>query len=86
MSFSKLNVLHWHISDAQSFPMYLKSFPDFVKYTAYSSEEIYTVDDIEDIRSHARLRGVRIMPEIDSPSHVNAISFDPDFADIVICN
>ena len=50
-----------------------------VKFTAYSEDEIYSLRDIEEIRSHGRLRAVRVMPEIDSPSHTNAIGFYPEF-------
>ena len=28
MMFNKLNVLHWHITDDESFPLELKSYPE----------------------------------------------------------
>jgi len=40
------------------------------KYTAYSDEEVYSPEDVAAITKHARLRGVRIIPEIDQPAHV----------------
>jgi len=30
--------------------MFLKTFPDMVKYTAYSDEDVYTEEIIEEIR------------------------------------
>jgi len=39
MSYAKLNVLHWHIVDDQSFPMEVASFPRLTSTGAYSKEE-----------------------------------------------
>ena len=33
---SKMNVLHWHIVDADSFPLVLPNLPDLAKNGAYS--------------------------------------------------
>ena len=41
LSYSKLNVLHWHLTDTQSFPLYLDSLPMFAEYGAYSPEMTY---------------------------------------------
>ena len=35
MAASKLNVLHWHIVDADSFPLYLETAPELAEYGAY---------------------------------------------------
>uniref|UniRef100_A0A0E0H8N4 Beta-hexosaminidase n=1 Tax=Oryza nivara TaxID=4536 RepID=A0A0E0H8N4_ORYNI len=48
MSFSKLNVLHWHIIDEQSFPLEVPSYPKLWK-GSYSKLERYTVEDARDI-------------------------------------
>jgi hexosaminidase len=45
--------------------MWSSSFPDMTNYTAYSDEEVYTPEDVKTITEHAKLRGVRVMPEID---------------------
>ena len=72
LSYSKMNVFHWHITDTQSFPLSLTSLPDFVKYGAYSSEMVYTRADVEDLVSYATERGVVVIPELDAPAHVGA--------------
>ena len=36
MMFAKLNVFHWHISDDESFPLYLISYTNMSKFGAYS--------------------------------------------------
>ena len=41
LSYSKLNVFHWHLTDTQSFPLYLDSLPMFAEYGAYSPEMTY---------------------------------------------
>ena len=72
MSYSKLNVFHWHITDSQSFPLVMESLPDFAKFGAYSPEKTYTRWDVDDIVHYAAVRGVRVLPELDAPAHVGA--------------
>merc|ERR1719318_2488195 len=72
MSYSKLNVFHWHITDSQSFPLKMDSLPGFAEFGAYSPEETYSQWQVEDIVQHAAKRGVRVLPELDAPAHVGA--------------
>eukprot|EP00092_Neocalanus_flemingeri_P015685 GFUD01016979.1.p1 GENE.GFUD01016979.1~~GFUD01016979.1.p1 ORF type:complete len:641 (+),score=196.19 GFUD01016979.1:63-1985(+) len=72
LSYSKMNVFHWHITDTQSFPLILDSLPDFVKFGAYSPDMVYTRADVADLVSYASDRGVMIIPELDAPAHVGA--------------
>lgn len=37
MLYNKLNFLHWHITDADSFPFPLKSFPNITTFGSLSS-------------------------------------------------
>ncbi|KAL2896548.1 Beta-hexosaminidase 1 [Bienertia sinuspersici] len=48
MSYAKLNVLHWHIVDEESFPLETPSYPNLWK-GSYSRWERYTVEDAYDI-------------------------------------
>lgn len=43
----KLNVLHLHLTDASSFPIILPNNPGFAEAGAYSSEKVYTPEDIK---------------------------------------
>ncbi|KAG5678977.1 hypothetical protein PVAND_008592 [Polypedilum vanderplanki] len=69
MSHSKLNRFHWHLTDSQSFPFVSKYYPELAQYGAYSSNEIYTRDDVRDIANFAQVRGIQILAEIDAPAH-----------------
>lgn len=69
MSFNKLNTFHWHLSDSQSFPVELPSFPQMAQYGAYYQNEVYTANDILDLVEYATLRGIRVIPELDGPRH-----------------
>ena len=66
MAANKLNVMHWHIVDDESFPLKLKKFPELAR-AAHSPEMIYNEEDVMDIVKYARLRGIRVMPELDTP-------------------
>ena len=65
---SKFNVLHWHMIDAQSFPYNSVSQPTMVK-GAYTPDQTYTINQINEITSYATDRGVRIVFELDVPGH-----------------
>uniref|UniRef100_A0A060TBC1 Beta-hexosaminidase n=1 Tax=Blastobotrys adeninivorans TaxID=409370 RepID=A0A060TBC1_BLAAD len=68
MALAKLNLLHWHISDTQSWPVHVDSYPNMTN-DAFGSKYTYSKDDIKKVVDHARARGIRVVPEIDMPSH-----------------
>ncbi|XP_055689176.1 chitooligosaccharidolytic beta-N-acetylglucosaminidase-like isoform X1 [Lutzomyia longipalpis] len=49
MAIVKLNVFHWHITDANSYPMKLKNFPDMARFGAYGPHKVYTVNDMKEV-------------------------------------
>jgi len=71
LPYAKLNVLHWHMSDTQSFPLESKSSPKLWS-AAWSPQERYVQADIVDVVEYARLRGVRVMVEFDMPGHAGS--------------
>lgn len=73
MGYTKMNVLHWHFSDAQSFPFLLDSHPEIAMKGAWSEDKIYTRKDIILIIKYAARRGIRVVPEMDSPAHAAAL-------------
>jgi hexosaminidase len=70
MAMVKMNVFHWHITDSHSFPIVIRSHPELSKYGAYARSKIYTPEDVAEIVSYAKVRGVRVIPEFDAPAHV----------------
>lgn len=68
MALSKLKVLHWHLADAQSWPLQMDAYPAMVT-DAYSARESYSHCDLRNVIAYARTRGVRVIPEIDMPGH-----------------
>jgi len=67
MAFVKMNVFHWHLSDDQGFRAESKVFP---KLTSMGSEgHYYTQEEIRDFLTYAHDRGIRVVPEFDTPGH-----------------
>ena len=82
LTHAKFNVMHWHITDNEAFVIQTHNYPHLWE-TAYTDSERYTQvyeqlvalmaqNDIKDIVEYARLRGIRILPEIDVPGHMKS--------------
>lgn len=68
MSYAKLNVLHLHLSDQESFPTQSTVYPELWN-ASFSVFERYTKREMRQLVKYAHVRGVIIVPEFDSPSH-----------------
>jgi hypothetical protein len=69
MAMLKANVLHWHMTDDQSFPLSTEAYPELAKRTAFAPTAHYSPADLRDIVQFAASRGVRVLPEIETPGH-----------------
>ncbi|XP_023291195.2 chitooligosaccharidolytic beta-N-acetylglucosaminidase [Lucilia cuprina] len=69
MAASKLNVFHWHVVDTHSFPLEITRVPEMQRFGAYSPTNTYSRTETINMIKYARLRGIRVLMEIDGPSH-----------------
>lgn len=67
LMYNKMSVLHWHITDEDSFPMVVENRPELADYGKFSGT--YTRAEIKSIINYAKIRGVRVIPEFDTPAH-----------------
>jgi hexosaminidase len=72
LSYAKLNRLHWHITDAQSFPIASRIEPSLASKGAWSTRERYTLEDVQDVVSFAKDHGIIVVPEFDMPGHTKS--------------
>jgi hexosaminidase len=65
----KMNVLHWHLLDSQSFPVASQAYPQLSAAGAFAAAATYSLDDLRGVVAYAKQRGVRVVPEIEMPGH-----------------
>ncbi|KAL1493804.1 hypothetical protein ABEB36_009492 [Hypothenemus hampei] len=88
MAASKLNVFHWHLSDSQSFPMILPNVPQLAKTGSYSPQETYSSEEVKALVEFARIRGIRVVLEVDVPAHAgNGWAWGPQegLGELAVC-
>ncbi len=71
LMYNKMNVLHWHIVDEDYFPLVVPDLPGLASAGAHDNQT-YSPQQVQDVVLYAMKRGVRVIPEIDSPAHAEA--------------
>ena len=74
LSWNKMNRLHLHVTDSQSWPLEIPSMPGLAANGAYAAGLTYSPADVQGILAHAEARGVQVYVEIDMPGHTTSIA------------
>ena len=65
ISYGNMNVLHWHLSDDHGWRIESKKYPKLHEV----SGAYYTQEEIREVVTYAKARGIDVIPEIDMPGH-----------------
>jgi hexosaminidase len=72
----KINRFHWHLSDGQAFRFESKKYPllHYAKSSQWPTNEgFYSQKEMKELVKYAQDRSITIIPEIDVPSHSQAL-------------
>ena len=70
LAFEKLNVMHWHAVDDESFPLEVLAKPTLAPRGAFGTiGHTYSRADVAKVVAYGRARGIRVILEIDTPGH-----------------
>ena len=82
--FNKLNVLHWHIMDEESFPLEVETLPDLAKGGAFHPQRAkYDAGTVQEIVRYGNIHGVRVLPEVSVPGRCHSWRFADHMVSIV---
>ena len=82
MSYMKLNVLHFHLSDLCRFAVESLMYPELTK----NSQGFYTQEEIVSLVAYAKDRGIRVVPEFDVPGHSHGFVPLAEPGDVAFCS
>lgn len=79
MALHKLNIFHWHLTDAPGWRIEIKKYPKLIEIGSVGNQTdpnapatYYTQQEIEEIVAYAAERYIQVIPEIDMPGHLSA--------------
>lgn len=77
--YNKMNRLHWHVTDSQTWPLEIPALPELANKGAYTATQKYSPADVVELQQYGALLGVEVVIEIDNPGHTSSIAFShPD--------
>ena len=79
MARSKLNVLHWHLTEDEAWRVEVPEYPELTAKGAWRVETnnlnyggFYSAKDIREVVAYAKERFVMVYPEVEMPGHATA--------------
>ncbi|EXJ72626.1 uncharacterized protein A1O5_03772 [Cladophialophora psammophila CBS 110553] len=75
MAMAKLNRLHIHATDSQSWPLEIPSLPDLARKGAYQPHLVWSANNLREIQMHGAAKGVSVFIEIDMPGHTASVTY-----------
>lgn len=69
MLYTKMNVLHWHLTDYCRASFESETYPILTDSLKGDHVGSYSHSTVKEILEYAKERGVRIIPEVDIPGH-----------------
>lgn len=79
MFFNKLNRLHIHATDRESWPLEIPALPGLAKKGSYGESLTYSPEDVAQIQEYAFQRGIEVIFELEVPGHSGSINYSyPD--------
>ncbi|CAK4033151.1 glycoside hydrolase family 20 [Lecanosticta acicola] len=79
LAYNKFNRLHWHVTDAQTWPIEIPSMPELADKGVYVNSQRYTAEDFKALQEYGEQLGVNVVTEFDNPGHTSSIWFShPD--------
>ncbi|XP_065180820.1 beta-hexosaminidase subunit A1-like [Sycon ciliatum] len=82
MSYMKMNVLHFHLSDLCRFSVESVLYPQLTA----TSNGFYKQEEIVELVAYAKDRGIRVIPEFDVPGHSHGFVPLAASGDVVFCS
>lgn len=73
MASLKLNALHWHLTDRESFAWQSRRHPELAEQGKLCDNCVYTDDDVRTIVQTAADLGIRVVVEVDLPGHAKVV-------------
>ena len=73
MSLCKLNRLHLHATDSQSWPLDIPTLPELSRYGAYRDQQMWTTLNLRQVQEYGSSLGIDVYLEIDMPGHTSSI-------------
>ncbi|KAH8164757.1 glycosyl hydrolase family 20 [Xylaria polymorpha] len=74
LAYNKMNRIHIHATDSQSWPLEIPAIPELHQKGAYAQGKTYSPSDLATIQQYAINRGIEPIIEIDTPGHFGIVA------------